>query len=165
MQGADHEIRVVASLLDRLIDQEPKSTRDVLPTRAQTVRALRDAVQRDLDELLNTRNSFADLSADFVEAGQSVLTYGLPDFSALAGRDRNRLRQMLESAIRTFEPRLTGVSATIIATERPDRAPSLREPIRIRIEARLVMDPSPEAVAFDVMMPVTNGSIEVRERE
>jgi type VI secretion system protein ImpF len=162
VKGVDHEVRVVPSVLDRLIDLEPKNQRDVLPTRAESVRALRRAVQRDLDNLLNSRNTFADLSPDFDEVGQSVLTYGLPDFSTLmlgSGRDKQRLRQAVETTIRTFEPRLTGITATITESTLPDRT------IRLHVDARLIMDPSPEAVSFDIVMPPHTSRYEVKERE
>jgi type VI secretion system protein ImpF len=162
VKGVDHEIRHVGSVLDRLIDLEPKSHRDVLPTRAESVRALHRAVQRDLDNLLNSRNTFVDLSPDFVEAGQSVLTYGLPDFSALmisSPRDQNRLRQSIETTIRTFEPRLTGIVATVTPPTPTDRS------IRLHVDARLVMDPSPEAVSFDIVLPLHTSKFEVKERE
>jgi type VI secretion system protein ImpF len=148
------------SVLDRLIDLEPRSHRDVLPTRAESVRDLRRAVQRDLDNLLNSRNSFFDLSSDFAEAGQSVLTYGLPDFSALnlaSPRDQNRLRQAIETTIRTFEPRLTGIVATITPQPAADRS------LRLHIDARLIMDPSPTPVSFDIVMPLHTRKYEVKE--
>lgn len=157
-----HEIRVVPSLLDRLLDLEPASHRDVLPTRAESVRELHRAVQRDLDNLLNARNAFFDLPSDFTECGQSVLTYGLPDFAAMTistGRDQNRLRQAIEAAIRAFEPRLTAVVATLAPSSPTDRS------IRLHVEARLVMDPSPEAVAFDIVMPLNSGTYEVKEHD
>jgi type VI secretion system protein ImpF len=156
----DHEIRVVASVLDRLIDLEPRSHRDVLPTRAESVRELRRAVQRDLDDLLNSRNTFSDLSPDFAEAGQSVLTYGLPDFSALnisSPRDQNRLRLVVEATIRIFEPRLTGIVATLTPPTPADRS------LRLHVDARLVMDPSPQPVSFDIVMPLHTRKYEVKE--
>jgi type VI secretion system protein ImpF len=165
MKELDHQIRVVPSLLDRLIDLEPRITRDVIPTRAESVRSLRRAVQRDVDNLLNTRNTFADLSPDFEEVTRSVLAYGLPDFSAFSqadARGRQRLRQIIETTIRTYEPRLTGVVATI-----DDASPDMNRPqaFRLRIDARLVMDPSPEPVSFDIVMPLHSSKYEVKERE
>jgi type VI secretion system protein ImpF len=160
VKGVDHEIRVVPSVLDRLIDLEPKSSRDVLPTRAESVRALRRAVKDDLDSLLNSRNSFYDLPADFAEARQSVLTYGLPDLSALnifSPRDRDRLRHALETTIQTFEPRLTGIVATVTPPTTADRS------LRLHVDARLVMDPDPQPVSFDIVMPPYTRSYEVKE--
>jgi type VI secretion system protein ImpF len=159
VKGADHEIRVVPSVLDRLIDLEPKNQRDTLPSRTDSVRELKAAVQRDLDSLLNSRNPFQDLSADFVEVGQSVLTYGLPDFGAFSlssDRDQNRLRQAIEAAIRAFEPRLTGLNVMLV--------PASDRSIRLHVDARLVMDPAPEPIAFDIVMPLHSGKYEVKER-
>jgi type VI secretion system protein ImpF len=158
VKGADHEVRAVPSVLDRLIDLAPKNQRDVLPTRAESVRELRRAVRRDLDTLLNSHNTFFDLSPDFAEAGQSVLTYGLPDFSEVRNSP-DRLRRAIEAAIRTFEPRLTAVVAT--TGER-----KLTEPLlRLHVDARLVMDPSPEPVSFDIVMPLHTCEYEVKEGE
>jgi len=153
---------VVPSVLDRLIDLEPKNQRDAAASRSETVRDLRAAVQRDLDNLLNSRNTFADLSADFTEAGQSVLTYGLPDFSAMAlssTRDQHRLRQVVEFAIRTFEPRLAGVSVMLSPPTTSDRT------IRLHVDARLLIDPSPEPIGFDIIVPLHASKYEVKERE
>src|SRR5262249_21751926 len=108
----EHEIRIVPSLFDRLLDDDPENSRDVTPTRAETGRAYRRAVQRDLEGLMNARNPFADLAPEFVEVRRSVLAFGLPDFSAInltSPNDRERLRLIIKNAIEALEPRLTGV--------------------------------------------------------
>jgi type VI secretion system protein ImpF len=158
--SSDYDVRVTPSLLDRLLDQDPKSSRDAVQSRGETVRELKRAVQRDLEILLNSRNPYADLPGAFVEASQSVLTYGLPDFSALNvmnPADQNRLRQMIETTIRTFEPRLVGVTASL------QPAPDNERSLFLRLDARLVMDPAPEAVSFDIVMPMTTLKYEVKE--
>ncbi len=89
-----------------------------------------------------------------------MLTYGLPDFSALnvtSPADQNRLRQMIETTIRTFEPRLIGVTAILQPASETERS------VFLRLEARLVMDPAPEAVSFDIVMPMTTLKYEVKE--
>jgi type VI secretion system protein ImpF len=102
----------------------------------------------------------------YVEATQSVLTYGLPDISQLgpaADRSMGRLRQVLERVIRTFEPRLTNVVVTL--PQAGDQAEG-RKPttVRLHVDARLVMDPSPDQVSFDVVMAVDSGRYEVKDR-
>lgn len=169
----DHEIRVVPSVLDRLIDLEPSASRDVLPTRAETVRQFRRSVQRDLDHLLNSRNTFTDLAADLAEARQSILTYGLPDLSTLAApgeQGKNRLRQALEATIRAFEPRLTNVVASVLDSpadliDARDGRKANIAPVRLRVDARLVIDPVPEPVGFDIVVPLQTARCEVKERE
>ncbi len=147
-------------MLDRLIDTDPSSTRDVLPTRAETVRELRRSVTRDLDNLLNSRNTFSDLSPDFVEVGRSVIAFGLPDLSSFgqSTADWNRLRQAIETAIRIYEPRLIGTVATVTPPSSTDRS------VRVRIDARLIMTPAPEPISFDIVMPLLANRCEVKER-
>jgi len=157
---ADFDVRVIPSLLDRLIDSDPKSSRDPAQTRAESVREFRMSVQRDLESLLNSRNPYADLPGEFAEAGQSVVTYGLPDFSALniaSPNDQQRLRQLIETAIRTFEPRLAGVSTVLLPPAGGERT------LRLRIDARLVIDPTPEPVSFDIVMPFNTRKYEVQD--
>lgn len=160
MSRDDYDIRVIPSLLERLLDADPRSSRDVVPSRAESVRELKRAVRRDLEHLLNSRNSFPDLPAAFAEAAQSVLTHGLPDFSALnpaRPADQSGLRQLIEATIRTFEPRLSSVTASLVPSPTSERA------LRLRIDARLLIDPNPEPVSFDVVMPVHTTACEVKE--
>lgn len=150
MAKNDYDVRVTPSLLDRLLDADHRNSRDPLVTRAETVREMKQAVLRDLENLLNARNAHHDLAAAFAEAGTSVLTYGMPDFTAILARsgDERRLRQAIDTAIRTFEPRLTGVSTTILPVSPTDRS------LRVRIDARLLLDPTPEPVSFDIVTQI-----------
>jgi type VI secretion system protein ImpF len=130
--------------------------------RPDTLKGLKWAVRRDLDALLNSRNTFYDLSSEFVEAERSVLTFGLPDFlsfSYASARDQARLRQAVEDAIRRFEPRLTGLSVTIAET-----APHHRS-LRLHIEAQLLADPARDRVGFDVVLAEQSRKCEVRNSE
>ena len=150
MARTDYDVRVTPSLLDRLLDADHRNSRDPMLTRAETVREMKQAVLRDLENLLNSRNAHHDLASAFVEAGQSVLTYGMPDFSTMLTRtgDDRRLRQAIDTAIRTFEPRLAGVSTSILPISPTDRS------LRVRIDARLLLDPTPEPVSFDIVTQV-----------
>jgi type VI secretion system protein ImpF len=56
MPPNSREARPQLSVLDRLLDDEPKKREEVQPTAAQTVRQLKDALRRDLEWLLNTRS-------------------------------------------------------------------------------------------------------------
>jgi type VI secretion system protein ImpF len=150
MAQSDYDVRVTPSLLDRLLDFDHRNTRDPVPTRAETVREMKLSVQRDLENLLNSRNSNTDLEAAFVEASRSVVTYGLPDLSSMVASPANerRLRQVIDVAIRTFEPRLTGVTSTMLPISPTDRS------LRVRVEASLRLDPSPEPVSFDIVTQI-----------
>jgi type VI secretion system protein ImpF len=147
----DNEVRMVPSILDRLVDDDPSAkTAEPISKRSQNVREMRRAVARDLEALLNTRQEVLhELPAEFTETNRSLVTYGLPDFSSfdlLSVSDRNRIRRALEQAIATFEPRLGRVRAVLETPREHDRA------IRFRVEALLRVDPTPEAVTFDAVL-------------
>ena len=89
--GREHGTRVTASLLDRLLDLQPREPYDPPDAARETIEAFRESVQRDLENLLNTKNPYHDLPAEFVEAGHSVLSYGLRDLGhRRAGRYLDR---------------------------------------------------------------------------
>ena len=63
-QRADTVSRPVqSSLLDRLTDEEPGNSHEVMPTRAESVIALRIAVRHDLEWLLNTRRDLVAIDS------------------------------------------------------------------------------------------------------
>jgi type VI secretion system protein ImpF len=155
---SDYDARTTPSVLDRLLDEEPALSRDPVRTRSESMRQYRAGVQRDLEELLNTRDPWFDLAADFVEARQSALTFGLPDFSHLTSNrpgDLARLRDEVEACIRRFEPRLADPTVTV------QQGAGLA--VRLHVEARLIVEPNPEPVAFDILVPSPSRKYEVRE--
>src|SRR5687767_8808949 len=109
MARGDVETVVTQSVLDRLIDREPQNGSEAPMTRAQSVRALKAAVRRDLEWILNTRRIPNEAGDEYPESRRSLYNYGLPDFSAYSFsnvHDRARLLRHLEETVRLFEPRL-----------------------------------------------------------
>ena len=116
MPRAESQEPLLPCLLDRLIDLDPDVSMEPAWSRSQGLWELKESVKRDLETLLNSRRSCSDLPEDFVEASQSMLTYGLPDISTasvLGLDDRERLRQEVEDTIRRFEPRLMDVQVML----------------------------------------------------
>ena len=162
MPRSDSEARITLSVLDRLIDSEPGTAADPPHSRSKSLRELKSAVRRDLEWLLNTRRSILPLPPSSEQLQQSLLMYGLPDFSSASVKspsDRARILRTLEEAIAQFEPRLRAISVTIVTGEDNERA------LRFRIDAELQVDPAPEAVTFDTMLQLYNGEYEVKEDE
>lgn len=159
----DNEISLLPSVLDRLLDDEPGARREPLPRRAQNLRQLKKAVTRDLEALLNTRQEMLrELPAEFTALSRSILTYGLPDFTAfglLNTHDRNRIRRVLEQAVATYEPRLARVRVTLEPPREYDRS------MRFRIEALLRVEPAPEPVTFDAMLQLSTHEYTVQGRD
>jgi type VI secretion system protein ImpF len=150
------ETTVTIPVLDRLIDLEPGSQTENPPSRAQSERLLRRAVRRDLEWLFNTRRIAELPNEGLKEVNRSGYVYGLPDLSALTmatSGDRNKLVRQIVAAINLFEPRLANVRVVLL--ENPDTAKS---EVRLRIEAMLRMDPSPEPISFDTVIELKSGN-------
>lgn len=122
------------SLLNRLTDLEPGSKSEARMSAWQTVREFRASLCNDLTALLNTRRADQDFDPAFEEAANSLLTFGVADFTAYnlkSSVDRERVRRSIERAIRQFEPRLAQVVVTV---EEPD---PLRPALLFQISACL----------------------------
>ena len=91
MARAQGDVTVTLSVLDRLIDREPSFQVEAPLTRSQSVRAMKAAVQRDLEWLLNTRRIFQEPDESLSEVKRSLYMYGLPDFTAYAMSSRDCL--------------------------------------------------------------------------
>lgn len=158
MSRFDNEIRVRPSVLDRLIDYEPEYSREAAASRAKNLRILKQSVRRDMEWLLNTRQTMG-IPPELKEVQSSIAAYGLPDISTFSGRsgaDRMRLRRAVEQAIEAFEPRLEGVTVTVD----PEPGPSLA--LKFRIDGRLKVDPAPEPVSFDTLLQIGSGEFRVK---
>lgn len=144
--------RLLLSVLDRLlIDTELTSIRE--PER-YTVDHLRQAVGRDLELLLNTRQRCLPLPDGMDELPRSLMNYGLPDFAGAnitTDEQKAVLRKEVEATIRRFEPRLKNVRVDVI-----DSGQSLDRSLRFRIDAVVEAEPIAEHVVYDsVLEPVT----------
>jgi type VI secretion system protein ImpF len=141
---------LLPSVLDRLIDAQSEAPQAQESTHLHNLQQVKQAVTRDLEALLNTRREYMkDLPPEFVETRQSLVHYGLPDFSALSlqsNQDRNRIRRVLEQTIALFEPRLERVR---VALELPREH---EQTLRFRIDAMLRVEPAPEPVTFDARL-------------
>jgi type VI secretion system protein ImpF len=153
------ELVVTPSVLDRLIDLEPRQAEDSPSSRAQSVRRLRSSVRRDLEWLLNTRRNPDEAPESMAELSHSVYNYGLPDFSAVnwnSSKDRDWLLLEVERTVAMFEPRLKDVRVTLLDE------PGLNRTLHFQIEGMLQMDPAPEQVSFDTVLQLTNGEYQIR---
>lgn len=144
------DVQVTLSVLERLIDTEPKTSVEAPMTRAETVRRLRMAVRRDMEWLLNSRRIAVPPDPELLELNRSVYVYGLPDLSTVSlasHAEQTRLLAAIERAIRIYEPRLIDVRVLPAETER-----KYIQRLDFRIEGMLLMDPAPEHVSFDTTL-------------
>jgi len=113
------------------------------------MREIKAGLCRDLSALLNTRRAEADFDPEFEQATNSILTFGVADFTSLNLKSRieqDRVRLSIERAIRQFEPRLTRVAVTV------EEADALRPVLRFEVSALLRIDPGGQAVLFDATL-------------
>ncbi len=155
---SDQEL--TASVLDRLMDEDPETTSEARRGHAQVLRELRQSVRRDLENLLNTRYRCTSWPPDLSQLDDSLVNYGIPDFTAAgcdAGEDSSWLLDAIQFAIRTFEPRVTNVKVVPVR----DGA-QLNRILRFRIDAILHVDPIREPVRFDSSLEPTSGMFSVK---
>ena len=154
------QITLMPSVLDRLIDLEPDRTVEPEWARAQGVSELRDTVKRDLESLLNSRQTRSELVDNTDELSTSILTYGLPDFTSIGGsgvEEHEMLCRAVELAIERFEPRLRHVDVTIA----PQKS-SFERSLHLTISAMLWIAPEPIPVSFDTLVQTATGTCEVK---
>jgi len=154
------EFSVTLSVLDRLIDNDPRNSSEAQLTRAQSVRQLKDSLRRDLEWLLNTRRVAFPPEDALRELNRSVYVYGLPDFTGYrmsTPAEQTRLLRRLELAVKLFEPRLANIKVVPVES---GLITSRR--LRLRIEGLLLIDPAPEHVTFDTVLELTSGNYEVQ---
>jgi type VI secretion system protein ImpF len=153
---------LVPSVFDRLLDDDPTNSREAPTSRRQVLRDLKRSVGRDLENLLNTRQPCCQWPAELDELEQSLVNYGIPDFTGVnmsAGSERERLRGLVQRLIEQFEPRFQKVRVRLLEnSEAYDRT------LRFRIDALLDVDPSPEPVVFDSQLEPATATFEVRDQ-
>lgn len=156
---AEPKTSLLPSLLDRLIDENPGVSQDPPRSRGQQLSALRNAVRRDLEALLNSHCRCISPPAALSELQQSVIEYGVKDFlSAYAGASefREDFRVALQDTIRRFEPRFITVSVKL-----RDDGDRLDRTLRFRIDALMYAEPAPEPVSFDSTLDPSSQAFQV----
>ena len=145
---------VQASILDRLLDDEPDNSRESVQQRTVDFRQIMASVSRDLENLLNTRRNIIIPGSAYPEVNNSLFVYGLPDFTSknpATTSSRAKLRLEIAKTITRFEPRLKNVTVQLDLSGTPGRQ------LKFRIVAVLVVDPLSEPVSFDTNFDPNRG--------
>ncbi len=145
------------SILDRLVDRGHREPSDW----DASVEDLKRNLLRDLESLLNTRETGSPATAPWVEVEQSIYNYGLPDFASMsadASTTPARLLRSIEREIELFEPRLSEVRIS-----RSGEGDKKSRNLKFVIEATLRLDPDPERVRFDTVLEMNSGRFTVAE--
>ena len=154
----EKNLNAQASILDRLLDHDPRVASEPVQSRI-TARQIKDAVIRDLENLLNTRRQILVPSPEYHEVHNSLYMYGLQDFTMKNPGSpivKQKLRQVIERTISRFEPRLKNVTVQIEAPGQNARD------LRFRITATMVIEPIIEPVIFDTYFDVGRGEYKIQ---
>jgi type VI secretion system protein ImpF len=149
---------LMPSVLNRLTDPDSAGT---AARPGYTVDQMYHVVRKDLEDLLNTRQSYSDLPPEYKELATSVLAFGLPDLvsmSALTTGQRQEIGRVVELIVNRFEPRLRDVHVTLIAGKDVGEFT-----LRFHVDAKLALDPAPE-VAFDTILELATGRYAVKSK-
>ncbi|WP_448135975.1 type VI secretion system baseplate subunit TssE [Stenotrophomonas rhizophila] len=138
------------SLLEKLFDDAPKSNGGGHVFKSVSLDQYKESIARDLEGLLNSRAAFQEEDmAEFPNCKQSLLTYGLADFSAMSlanAYDRAAICRSLEQAVARHERRLKNVAVSL------EVGSQFGGGLHFTINALLDLEPAREPVSFDAML-------------
>ena len=158
--------RLQPSLLDRLTDDHPESTKEAWQQRVLSEHKLRKSVLRDLSWLLNASGlpSSVDLENHPLVA-QSTLNYGMPDLAglSLSGLDIDQVEERLKNVIMHFEPRINRESLSIHAVKREKEEMS-HNALVFEIQGELWAHPMPLHVLLKTELDLESGNVNVTEQ-
>ncbi|WP_263771371.1 type VI secretion system baseplate subunit TssE [Propionivibrio soli] len=161
MRADLHGIRVQPSVLDRLLDDDPKEAVESRNQQMFDLRRLKQAVARDIEALLNTRCVDPEETLEtFPQARNSMIGFGITDLSSLSllnPSDRAYLRDKIRQTVERHEPRLGAVRVSLDTPTDTDRT------LRFRVDAFLEVLPTRPPVSFDARLQLSSNSCQVRE--
>lgn len=150
------------SLLDRLLDDDPRQPVDTQGALHFDLARFKHAVARDLEALLNSRCvDLAGVIETFPHARRSMLNFGIIDLSSLSlldPDDRALLRDKIRITIERHEPRLAKVRVALDAPRDTERM------LRFRVDAVLKVHPSRPPVVFDAMLQLSSNVYRINDQ-
>ena len=160
MPSINRDQPLLPSILDRLIDNDPTARQEPPRGRTHTIRELKQAVRRDLQNLLNTRVRCIPPPPEFKELLVSLVNYGIPDLTGIAfgsTKERESFRRSIQAVITQYEKRLRKLTVKIVDSPDP-----LERAIHFQIDAVLHAEPNPEPIQLDSTLRLTTCTFEVK---
>lgn len=161
MADANDKRPVLASLLDRVTDEDPDREQEVPASGRKLERQLREAIRRDIENILNTRQRSVPLPKELTNLPGTIADYGVPDFmgqTLSADRRRKQFLRRLTDCILRQEPRFKSLEIEPIgAVDQAERS------FPFRIHAVVFAEPAPESVTFDSRIEVASRSFSIRK--
>lgn len=151
---------LLPSLLDRLLDDAPDTAVEPAKPVGVALQDIKANIRRDLEWILNTRSVRPERADAYSELQCSLVTYGLPDFSAvLLGSEAHReeFRLSIQAAIERLEPRLQRLQVAFRQTSHEERT------LYLRISALLLIEPDPIPLLFDSRIRHVDKTLRLRD--
>ncbi|HBO0859704.1 type VI secretion system baseplate subunit TssE [Pseudomonas aeruginosa] len=152
--------RLLPSLLDRLLDDEPQHSAEPVARRSLSLAEYKARIVRDLETLVNTRQSLlAKRLEAYPQLRGSVLEYGMPDFTSrglLDPADRRLIQSQLERAIEVGDRRFRHVRVQLL-----DQQPGQRM-LTFRVDAVLRLHDVSRQVSFDAVLRINTQEYKVQ---
>ena len=143
------------SILDRLDNDDDLG---ILGGHTSDIGFVRQAVLRDVENLLNTRRNIIVPSKSFGYLNDSLYVYGLDDFVSKNPKSpevRKALKSSIEKTIARFEPRLIHTEVAF----NPDEGNEHN--LCFTVLATLYADPVHEPISFDTWFSVNRGEYKI----
>ena len=160
MSRGEDQKRIVLSVLDRLLDEEPDHSGEAPLDDSLLLRYTQQAVRRDLQDLLNARIRCVPWNVEWKELSDSLLNYGLPDFTA-AGMDAasnpEKVLESIRQTIERWEPRLSGVRIRQTSVDS-----YFNRVIKFRIEATMIINETKHVLFYESVLEATTGQFDVK---
>ncbi|GLU39992.1 type VI secretion system baseplate subunit TssE [Pseudomonas sp. NBRC 100443] len=152
--------KLMPTLLDRLLDDQPHQQREALDQRLYSLAEYKARVVRDLEILVNTRQCLlaGGLEA-FPQLRGSILEYGMPDFTSkgvLNPEDRLQIQRQLERAIEIGDRRFRNVRVQLLNQQLSQRM------LTFRVDALLRLHDATRQVSFDAVLQVNTQEYKVQ---
>lgn len=138
------------SVLDRLLDANPDMKQDPLVSPIDQSCEMREAIRRDLENLLNTRRCPTTPPAELKELGCSLVCFGIDGFVSMnlvSDEAKLVLARALERRIALFENRLSDVRLTILKN-----GATPRRTLRIGLEATFKPHDGLPLIRFEIVI-------------
>lgn len=164
--------RLQPSLLDRLIDHDPKTSREPIEARVLSRQQLRAAVLRDLSWLFNATRPEPDAQSDrkaelalwrsVEHARNSVINFGMPAFAGvtLSSLDTAAIERAVAETIKRFEPRIDPASLEVKMKIDYER---YHNTVQIVMRGRMWSQPVPLELLLAADVDLETGSTRVRD--
>ncbi|MGK0309737.1 MAG: type VI secretion system protein ImpF [Lentimonas sp.] len=154
--------RLQPCLMDRLFDDEPRRKSESREDKVVSVKRFREGVKRDIEWLLNSKSRFYDLNDDLHRVRDSVLNYGIRDFTGLSSENLSlkTLENIIRNALIVYEPRLITDELEVKAVNASSEMKKINA-LSFEISGKIWAEPLPQDFVLRTEVSLDTGMVSV----